>query len=196
MRIIAAIAVVGIIAAIAQPASAGMVGDCLQENDMDLRIGGCTAMIRSGEYSGKNLAIAYKNRGLAYNNLVEHRRAIENYDQALRIYPEYAFVYFNRGVAYNDLGEYRRAIESYGRALRINPGFAFAYKNRANSRCRLGLVEASVDDRMQALRLGKFTAADLQSLLRGRGFYKGAVDGDFGLASRKALRDWTAAGCS
>ena len=82
MRIIAAIAVVGIIAAIAQPASAGMVEDCEQWNDTVLRFDGCTAMIRSGEYSGKSLAIAYNNRGHAYSNLDEHRRAIKNYEQA------------------------------------------------------------------------------------------------------------------
>ncbi len=56
-------------------------------------------------------------------------------------------------------------------------------------------LEASLDDRMQALRLGVFTAELAQRALRDRGFYKGAIDGDFGPASRKALRDWTAAGC-
>jgi peptidoglycan hydrolase-like protein with peptidoglycan-binding domain len=48
---------------------------------------------------------------------------------------------------------------------------------------------------MQALRLGAQTEESLQGVLRDRGFYKGAIDGDFGPASRKALRDWTAAGC-
>jgi peptidoglycan hydrolase-like protein with peptidoglycan-binding domain len=69
-----------------------------------------------------------------------------------------------------------------------------ATTNRARARCHLGQVEASLDDRMQALRLG-VTAKPLQSAFRDRGFYKGAIDGDFGPASRKALRDWAVAGC-
>ena len=103
MRIIAAIAVLGLIAAIAQHASAGMVEDCVQSDDPDLRIGGCTAVIRSGEYSGKNLAYAYYNRGIAYGKLGDPGRAIEDYDQALRINPRYAIAYYNRGFVYNIL---------------------------------------------------------------------------------------------
>ncbi len=48
---------------------------------------------------------------------------------------------------------------------------------------------------MQALRLGVLTAKALQSALRDRGFYVGAIDGDFGPASQGAMREWTAAGC-
>ena len=34
--------------ALATPARAGMVEDCVQDRDPDLRVGGCTAAIRSG----------------------------------------------------------------------------------------------------------------------------------------------------
>ena len=122
MRIIAAIAVVTLIAAIAQPASAGMVENCFLGQYPDVRLLGCTAIIRSGEYSGKDLALAYKNRGKAYFNLGKHRRAIESYDQALRIDPEYQSAYSGRGYAYDGLGEYRRAIQDFDQALRIYPG--------------------------------------------------------------------------
>ena len=132
MRLIAAIAVVGLIAAIAQPASADMADDCEQSRDQDLSIGGCTAVIRSGEFSGRNLAIAYSNRGSAYYNLGENRRAIEDFDQALRIDPGFAIAYSNRGLAYNNLGEHRRAIEDYDQAIRIDPGLAAAYNNRGD----------------------------------------------------------------
>ena len=40
-----------------------------------------------------------------------------------------------------------------------------------------------------------FRWKDMQSYLRDRGFYKGAIDGAFGPASQKAQRAWTAAGC-
>ncbi len=85
--------------ALAAPTRAGMKEDCVQGRDRDLQIGGCTAVIRSGEYFGKNLALAYYNRGNAYDELGKHTRAIEDYDQALRLDPGYAHAYHNRGFA-------------------------------------------------------------------------------------------------
>ena len=161
MRILSLIAVVVLVSSLAAPARAGMMEDCVNDRDPDQQISGCTAAIRSGQFSGRNLAVAYNNRGLAYYGL----------------------------------GDYARAIEDLDQALRIDPGDANAYKNRAIAHCKLGQVKASLDDRMQTLRLGAFAAKDVQRYLRDRGFYKGAIDGDFGPASRKALRDWITAGC-
>ncbi len=229
MRLISLIAVVVFASSLAAPARAGMMDDCVQERDRELQIGGCTAMIGAGQYSNKDLGTAYYNRGnayyalgerrraienfdqalrinqgdtsayynrgLAYYDLGEYRRAIEDYDEALRLDPGKAKAYGDRGLAYYNLGEYRRAIEDYGEVLRLDPGKAKAYGDRATARCHLGMIETSLDDRMQALRLEAITAENAQRHLRDRGFYKGAIDGDFGPASRKALRDWTTAGC-
>ena len=120
MRIIAAIAVVTLIAAIAQPASAGMVGDCNQSADPDLQMGGCTAVIQSGEISGRHLAIAYNSRGTAYGNQGRYRRAIADYDEAIRINPGYAIAYQNRGVTYESLGDFERAASDWEQAIRVD----------------------------------------------------------------------------
>ncbi len=77
-----------------------MVKDCVQKLDPDRRVRGCTAVIRSGQWQGKDLAWAYYNRGIAYKNLKDYRRAIEDYDQALRLDPDYVKAYNNRGYAY------------------------------------------------------------------------------------------------
>jgi len=122
-------------------------------------------------------------------------QAIEDFDQALRLDPGLALAYNSRGSVYYDLGDYGRAIENFDQALRLDPGDDEAYDNRAESRCLLGMIEASLDDRMQAIRLGASTAEAYQLILLVAGFYKGAIDGDFGPAAQQALRDWTVAGC-
>ncbi len=65
MRILSLIAVVLFVSSLAAPARAGMVEDCNQERDPDPRISGCTAVIGSGQWQGKELAWAYFNRGTA-----------------------------------------------------------------------------------------------------------------------------------
>ena len=195
MRILSLTAAVLLVSSLSAPARAGMVEVCKQHRDTDLRIEACTAVIGSSLWQGKDISWTYYNRGFAYAELGDYRRAIGDYDQALQIDLYVAEVNYNRGLAYYYLGEYHRAIEDYDRALRLRSGYAGAYRGRANARCHLGMIETSLDDRMQELRLGEITAENTQRHLRDRGFYKGAIDGDFGPASRRALRDWTAAGC-
>ena len=195
MRILSLIALVLFVSSLAAPARAGMVEDCSRELDRGLGISGCTAVIRSGQYSGKNLAAAYSNRGVAYGALGEYRRAIEDFDQALRLDPGDAIAYYNRGSLYSELGEHRRAIEDYDQALRLDPGYVDAYDIRAESRCLLGMIEASLDDRMQVIRLMPLAIEAYQSNLVAAGYYNGAIDGNIDPIFQKALRDWTAAGC-
>ncbi len=154
MRLISLIAVVVVfLSALAPPARAGMEEDCMQERDPDLKISGCTAVIGSGQYSGKNLAVAHNNRGNAYGSLGEYRRAIEDYDQTLRIDPGDADAYYNRGIAYGNLGEYRRAIEDYDQALRLDPGLAIAYNSRAWPLYLLGRNADALSDVDRSLSL-------------------------------------------
>ncbi len=85
MRSFSLIDVVLLVSSLAAPARAGKVGVCVQDSDLDLSIGGCIAMICSGQYFGRKLAVAYYNRGLAYSRLDDVARAIEDYNEALRI---------------------------------------------------------------------------------------------------------------
>src|SRR5580693_1748094 len=68
--------------------------------DPDLSISGCTAMIQSGRETPENLAVAFYNRGTAYANKGQADRAIEDYDQAIRLNPNFAEAFNNRGAAY------------------------------------------------------------------------------------------------
>jgi tetratricopeptide (TPR) repeat protein len=153
MRIFMLIAVVLFSSVLAAPARAGMLEDCMQGFNPDLTISGCTAVIRSGQYSGRNLAVAHTNRGNAYNRLSKYRRAIEDFDHALQLDPDYALAYNSRGIAYTSLGEHRWAIEDFDRTLRLSPGDAGFYNNRGIAYHRLGEFARAIEDYGHALRL-------------------------------------------
>src|SRR2546429_5742743 len=80
----------------------------------DLRISGCTTLIQSGRETQSILAVAFCNRGNAYQDYKgDYDRAIQDYDQAIRLKPDYPTAFNNRGDAYHAKGDYDRAIQDY-----------------------------------------------------------------------------------
>src|SRR5215471_2031145 len=53
----------------------------------DIQIGGCTALIESGKGTPPTLVIAYNNRGNAYSAKGEYDRAVQDYDQSIKLIP-------------------------------------------------------------------------------------------------------------
>jgi tetratricopeptide (TPR) repeat protein len=52
----------------------------------------------------------YYGRGFAYAAKGDNDRAIQDFDQTIKINPSYSAAYFNRGKAYARKGEYLRAV--------------------------------------------------------------------------------------
>jgi tetratricopeptide (TPR) repeat protein len=99
----------------------------------DQRINGCSSIIESGRQIGRNLAVAYYSRGLAYYDKDDDDRAIADYSEAIRLDPKYAQAYSSRGLAYDHKGDLGRADPDYNEAIRLDPKYAQAYFNRANA---------------------------------------------------------------
>jgi len=68
-------------------------------NASDLIINGCTAVIESGKFTGKDLANIFNSRGNAYAMKREFDRAIADYDQAIRLAPNNPGPFMNRAHA-------------------------------------------------------------------------------------------------
>jgi lipoprotein NlpI len=47
---------------------------------------------------------AFNSRGLAYAKLKQFEKAIQDYNQAIELDPEYTYAFNNRGLAYNCSG--------------------------------------------------------------------------------------------
>jgi tetratricopeptide (TPR) repeat protein len=67
------------------------------------------------------LADAYRLRGDAYHNLKQDVRALEEYNQALRLNPQDSYIFCNAGLARLVLGQDAKAQQDFDRALRLDP---------------------------------------------------------------------------
>jgi tetratricopeptide (TPR) repeat protein len=94
--------------------------------------------------------------------LGQHQRAIEDYNQAIRLDPKYAGAYSNRGVAHSDLGRHQRAIEDFNQAIRLDPEYATAYNNRGIAFKKIGQLDRSCVDFWRACDLGACNSLRLE----------------------------------
>jgi tetratricopeptide (TPR) repeat protein len=89
---------------------------------------------------------AFVNRGIAYRRRGDLKRALLDYDEAIRLNPTAADAFNNRGNAYWALNNFDRAIQDYDEAIRLNPQYAHAYNNRGVVFLEIGdPVRASAD---------------------------------------------------
>ena len=85
------------------------------------------------------LAEAYRERGVDWHAKREYDRAIADYNEAIRLDPDLAWVYYYRGVDWHAKREYDRAIADYNEAIRLASKAPFssinhetqAYRDRA-----------------------------------------------------------------
>src|SRR6185312_1787394 len=86
---------------------------------LQARIDGCTALIDAGQGTTTALAVAYNNRGNAYSAEADYDRAIQDFDNSIKLNPSYAKPLNNRGVAYLKKGEYDLAIKALDEAIKL-----------------------------------------------------------------------------
>ena len=108
--------------------------------DPDVSISGCTALIQSGHETQQKLPIDFYNRGLAYLLKDQYDRSIEDFDQAIRLNPNYDLAFKVRGNVYLSEGQYDRAIEDFGHVIAINPNDAWAFVGRGGAYFGKGVV--------------------------------------------------------
>ena len=111
-------------------------------------------------------ATILNDRGVAYARRQQHKEAIDDFNRAIQLYPEYPAVYNNRGNVLLGLGAVREAIKDFDRALLLAPGYAAAYSNRAGAYMKLGQIEQAIAGYTKAIQLTPTSPAALSG--RGR----------------------------
>jgi tetratricopeptide (TPR) repeat protein len=94
--------------------------DCRDGKNADLKIKGCSALIKTDAKD----AIAYFNRGAAFQTKGDVDRAITDFDAAIGLKPDYAAAYENRARAYVAKGDYTRAVADVTKAGELTPKVA------------------------------------------------------------------------
>src|SRR6266568_4388709 len=92
------------------------------------------------------VAHIYRKRGFAYKRLKAYKRAIEDYDRAIDLLPDYTRAYASRGSAYRSLKEYERAIADYNHALEFWPNYIWVYAGRGRTYSHLKEYQRSMQD--------------------------------------------------
>lgn len=80
-----------------------------------------TRAVKLGQMKGEQAAGLYLNRGITYHYLGKFKKAVADYNLAIKLKRNYAYAYNNRGWSFEKLGEKALAIRDYRRALAINP---------------------------------------------------------------------------
>ena len=89
--------------------------------DWDTQIRSCTALIQSNTELKENVAIAFYNRALAYENKEKYELAIADYSEAIRLNPNDADAYLYRGLDKQRTGDKDGAEADIAVARRLNP---------------------------------------------------------------------------
>ena len=84
----------------------------------------------------------------------EHELILRDYDQVIRLAPDFAFAYFNRGNLRCTGRDFRAAIADYDEAIRRDPELAEAYFNRGLAELSMGNATRGIADLSKAGELG------------------------------------------
>src|SRR5208282_1871397 len=135
-------------------------------DDPDLRISGCSAIMQGGANSMMSLAVAYNNRGIAYNRKGKYDLAIADYTKVIGFEPNNAEAYINRAWAYHLKGDDTNGLTDANKAVGLAPRNAGIVETRAEIYEKLGQRDQAIADYRTALQLDRDDAQSQQGLRR------------------------------
>ncbi len=137
----------------------------LQKGLLDQAVQLYTDALADKGLSNDRRAVVISDRGVAQMRRLQFKAAIEDFNRAVQLYPEYAPIYNNRGNALIAVGALREAIKDFDRAIVLSPTFSAAFANRASAHFRLNANAQALADYTRAIEITPQSV----SALNGRG---------------------------
>jgi protein O-mannosyl-transferase len=115
----------------------------------------------------QTVALPYNNRGVLYLNQKEWDKALDDFNHALHLNPDLAYIWCNIGLIYWNLGLqdktkaaelFPKALEYYNNAIKLDPGYAIAYGNRGSLLSTMGKNEEAIQDYTKSIELDPYFA--------------------------------------
>ncbi len=129
----------------------------------DTRIRACTAIIESGYEPADGLSRAFSNRGAAFRRQGDLGRALDDYDQAVRLSDTNSRAFHNRAVLYGEQRRYDLALADLDRAITLDPAYANAWNARCWTKVLTGDLAEALGDCTESLKLHAADAVTLAS---------------------------------
>ena len=99
------------------------------------------------------LCWAFHHRGVAKKHLGNYTEAVADYDESLKLNPQYSRAYHNRGVAKSALKDHRGAIADFDRAIEFNSKYGLTFCHRADAKSALDDFQSAIVDYDRAIEL-------------------------------------------
>ncbi len=98
-------------------------------------------------------ANSYYKQGLSHSDQGNYEIAIQNYNKAIELKPNFLDAYLKRGLAYHFMEKYNQAILNYNKAIELDSKNIIAYHYRAASFVFIGNYELQLKDFNKIIQL-------------------------------------------
>lgn len=161
--------------------------ECYGE-DNERRITACSDLINTPGISTETRSGAFAMRALSHSLKGAYDVAIRDYDQAIRLVPDFAVALNNRAWAYFKSGRPTMGITDVEKSLVLDPTSPHTYDTRAHIKQWTGQPTAALADYERAMAFGGPRIVKLyQCGLAAAGLYKGPADGQPSYELRRAM---------
>jgi tetratricopeptide (TPR) repeat protein len=146
-RVAALVALIAliVIASGAEAASQKLWNTCGKSEDLDASIEACTQIL-AGRESAKNRALAFYDRGWAYDKKGQHDLAMADYNQAIELDTKSGYAFNARSIIHTNNGNYDLAIADATRAIELQPQWPEPYVNRVSASISKGDYDGAFAD--------------------------------------------------